>query len=323
VMETSFPEVGVHLKDQFIEEDVLVVEPVLFGNPVKKTVIGSTEVSDIQNPDEHLVFYGINLPTGNIPIEKTIQIDNQFGPQTLDLTLRDLLAVPSQKISWEQPLDHFKCYAAIGLGTPPSEEVQLEDQFGTFSATVGEPVFFANPVAKWHGEVYTPLSNPNNHLTFYQLYYEGTPPSFYVQVTNQFGINQDLWVSGPYYLGVPTKKGPHDPPEGLDHFLVYKVDDSGAYPANVSLQDQWMSVETAVGYPVMFGNPVKKTHGSVVTPIKHPDRHLVFYAINGGTFSAEELPIANQFGPQFLNVVATESDFLAVPSMKLEWSAIS
>jgi hypothetical protein len=333
VIETSFPEVGVHLKDQFIEEDVLVVEPVLFGNPVQKTVVGSTEVTDIQDPDEHLVFYGINLPEGNLPIEKTIQIDNQFGPQTLDLTLRDLLAVPSQKVSWEQPLNHFNCYWAVG-GLPVGEEVLLEDQFTEgwlaepLSATVATPYLFANPASKGYGDAYTPIGNPNNHLTLYWIDSTEGPMLWDVTVSNQFGASQELYAAGPYWLGVPTKKGAEPPPEGLDHFLVYQVVDySGTAPdAAVQIGDQWIPNEPRhVTAPILFANPVKKTHGTEVAPIMNPDDHLTFYLMDGGDFVMPELLIRNQFGEQWLYVEQhpyPDYDYLGVPSDKIEWTLI-
>jgi hypothetical protein len=83
------------LTDQFIRDEVAVVyQPYLFANPVQKTV--GTEVTDIEDPDEHWVLYDIEGSS----IDKKIQIDNQFGPQTLDLLQPEYLAVPSQKIEW-------------------------------------------------------------------------------------------------------------------------------------------------------------------------------------------------------------------------------
>src|SRR4030042_1734515 len=329
VLYQPFPEVGVTLKDQFIPdgEDVVVWEPVLFANPVKKTVDGV--VTDIEKADEHLVFYRIDRPPGNTSIDKMIQIDNQFGPQTLDLTLRDTLAVPSLKISWEQPLDHFKVYY-VEQAAPLEEEVLLEDQFITdwlgepLMATVGERIFFANPASKWHGDVWTPISNPNNHLTFYSLSSGTPPPVWWVQVDNQFGLGQELWVQGPYWLAVPTQKGPHDPPVHPDHLLVYQVIDYVGSPlaGQVLLDDQFTEESVTVYEPVLFANPVQKTHGSVVTPINNPDDHLVFYWISGGDFLMPTVPIINQFGPQSISVYEGPQDVLGVPSQKIEWSLV-
>jgi hypothetical protein len=327
-------EVGVTLKDQFIDEDVTVWEPVLFANPVQKTVVGSSEVTDIQNPDDHVVFYAIE-DIEHESIHKTIHIANQFGDdQVLDLTYRHSLAVPSQKISWEQPLDHFKAYFADWAGgEPPATfpmEVQLEDQFITdwlgepLVANVTEPVLFANPADKWYGDEWTPISDQNDHLTFYWLDYdEGMSGVWDVTVTNQFGEDQWLKVAGPLFLAVPTKKGLHNPPQGLDHFLVYEVLDYDNAPVEVivNLWDQFTLYNDGVGVyaPTLFANPVKKIHGDQVTDIKNPDDHLLFYWIDGGDFYLPELPIANQFGEQFLSVSEETEPILAVPSVKTAW----
>lgn len=330
VFETEFPEVGVNLKDQFIPdgEDVVVWGPVLFANPVQKT--HGDVVTPIEHEAEHYVWYGI---TGE-PFEKSgLQIDNQFGPQTLDVLNPDTLAVPSQKISWVQPLDHFKSYVAEWMAEPPMYEVpvQLEDQFITdwlgepLMATVLWPELFANPVNKWHSEVWTPVSNWDNHLTWYYLDYEEVPPVWEVTVNNQFGPGQVVYVTGPTYLAVPTKKGPHDPPMGLDHFLVYEVV-AGPDPLfeEIGLWDQFTSQGVTVYPAAYFANPVKKIHGTEVTDIKHPNAHLTWYWIDGGEFSEEELPIANQFGPQILGVyqgwLEDTYDLLGVPSQKTSFS---
>ncbi len=331
VIGKEFPEVGVNLKDQFIEEDVVVWEPIYFANPVQKTIVDSGEVTEIEDrdPHGHLVFYSIEDIGFNESIEKSIQIANQFGNQTLDLTYRDVLAVPSQKISWEQPLDHFKCYWAMWADEPPPTfpaEVQLEDQFITewlgepLIALVGEPAFFANPVNKWHGEVWTPISNWNDHYTFYYLEYEEMTPVWEVTVSNQFGIDQVLYVGGPDMLAVPTKKGLHDWPVGLDHFLVYTV--LGEPPVlneEIWLWDQFTDQPATVYPAAYFANPVQKIHGSEVTDIKN-DEHLVFYWIDGGDFYEEWLPIDNQFGPQVLMVGQDDIDFIGVPSQKVNFS---
>jgi hypothetical protein len=321
-------EVVVELNDQFIEEDVTVWGPAYFANPVQKTVVENGDVAEIEDPDEHLVFYSIEDIGFDESIDKRIQIANQFGNnQTLDLTYRDTLAVPSQKIDWEQPLDHFKCYWAEGPFL--DVQVQLEDQFITdwlgepLIATVGEPYLFANPVNKWHGEVFTPISNWNNHYTFYDIYHEETPQMWEVEVTNQFGIDQFLLVGGPSWLGVPTKKGPQDPPVGLDHFLVYEVlEYDYQYPdITVQLEDQFTEQVADMWYPRYFANPVQKTDASGTTDIKNDD-HMVFYLIDGGSFSISELPIANQFGEQWLYVYEDDGNILGLPSVKSWWEPV-
>jgi len=83
------------LSDQFIQDGVVVVyQPYLFANPVHKTVDG--EVTEIEDSNEHWVLYDIEGPS----IDQTIQINNQFGPQTLNLLQPEYLSVPSEKIEW-------------------------------------------------------------------------------------------------------------------------------------------------------------------------------------------------------------------------------
>jgi hypothetical protein len=327
VKEEEFPEFSVHLKDQFTEEDVVVWGPLLYANPVQKTV--DSVVTEIEDPDEHWVGYYIESE----PFEKSgLQIDNQFGEQTLDLLSPYFLTVPSQKISWEQPLNHFKVYWGDWTGEPPATfpvEVQLLDQFhesDAFTANVTEAVLFGNPADKWYLDEYTPISNPNNHLTFYGLDCdEGAYGTWDVTVKNQFGEDQWLRVAGPLFLAVPTKKGPHDPPQGLDHFLVYEVINYDNEPVEVivDLWDQFTLYNNDVGVyaPSLFATPVQKIHGDQVTDIKNPDDHLLFYGINGGDFYLPGLQIVNQFGPQSLTVDEAEFPIplLGVPSIKTAW----
>jgi len=327
------PVEGVNLKDQFIPngEDVTVKGPYLFANPVKKTVVGGV-VSEIEDPDLHWVLYDIG---GDVPsIGKTIQIANQFGNQTLDLTYRDTLAVPSEKISWEKPLSHFHFYWSSWADEPPmyGQTVLLEDQFildwlhEPLSATVEEQVLFANPTEKMHGESWTPISDWKDHLTCYNLSYEEQAPVYYVEISNQFDPleqpgYQQFYVQGPEMLAVPTQKFPHDPPGDLDHYTLYRV--LGEPPVlyePIWVSDQFTSYSAEV-YPAAYlAVPVKKTLGSFTAPIKNPNDHLMLYWMDGGEFSKEWLPINNQFGPQFLKVWQDEYEFLGVPSQKLFFS---
>jgi len=335
VEEEEFPEEVVNLKDQFIPdgEDVTVWGPYMFGNPVKKTVVESGEEAKIYWPDEHWVLYDIG---GEVPsIGKTIQIANQFGnDQILDLTYRDTLAVPSEKISWEKPLSHFHFYWSWWADEPPmyGQTVLLEDQFildwlhEPLSATVEEQVLFANPTEKEHGEAWTPISDWKDHLTCYNLSYEEDAPVYYVEISNQFDPleqpgYQSFYVQGPEILAVPTQKFPHDPPGDLDHYTLYRV--LGEPPVlyePIWVFDQFTSYSAEV-YPAAYlAVPVKKTLGSFTAPIKNPNDHLMLYWMDGGKFWEEWLPIDNQFGPQVLQVWQDEYDFLGVPSQKLFFS---
>ena len=283
------------LSDQFIQDDVAVVyEPYYFANPVQKTVAGSVP-TPIEDPDLHWVLYDI-WDIGSPPVDQRIQIDNQFGPQTLDLLEREFLAVPSQKISWEQPLNHFRTYY-VSEGPPIYEVVQLEDQFVTITANVTSPLLFANPVEKQHGEELTQIWDPKDHLMFYGIdILEGEPQTWEVTVDNQFGIGQELTVGGPIMLAVPTEKDLHGPPD-LDHFLVRQ--------------------------PMYFAVPAQKTHGPVTTPIEDPDDHLLLYDIGVGMGVWEPILHNQFFGPEPVPVYTVGiGNLLGVPSQKTEWSLV-
>jgi hypothetical protein len=220
-----------------------------------------------------------------------------------------------------EPLDHFKWYLADSAESI-DEVVYLEDQFCAIEATVGSAVGFGNPVEKVHGEVTTPISNPDHHLAGYEIYYEEEPQMWFVEVENQFGL-QELTVSGPFGLAVPTQKEGHQPPVGLDHYMVYTVVDGPSVDVSVSLQDEFDDElqESIVYAPMYFANPVKKTYGSEVTEILNPEDHLVFYYIDA-SFSGE-VDIVNQFGEQTLDVYTIfETGGLAVPSEKIDWEKL-
>ena len=138
------------------------------------------------------------------------------------------------------------------------------------------------------------------------------------------GDNQVLTVFGPVALAVPTQKPGHEPPVDLDHYLLYTV--VPPYPEvykPVYLRDQFTDGEVTVTVPLFFANPVQKTHGPDVTPIKHPNAHLVFYGLDMlGSYGGDWITVDNQFGEQ--DIVAfypsiDDDGILGVPSHKLWW----
>jgi hypothetical protein len=238
--------------------------------------------------------------------------------------------MPSQDVTatahFVGPLDHFNCYLAAderGWDISVGEVVYLEDQFGAVQVEVGYAAWFCSPVEKQHDGV-TPISNPDHHLTMYGLDYEEEPQTWYVEVDNQFGP-QGLFVSGPVGLAVPTQKEEHEPPVGLDHFLLYEVTEGPSVNPSVNvfvgLNDQFGDqTEVLVTAPIGFAIPVQKTHGGVVTEIEDPVAHLVFYEIEGEEFEAK-VQVVNQFGAQTLDMVGPY--LLAVPSEKVFYMLIS
>jgi hypothetical protein len=279
--------VVVDLNDQFgYEPNISVTRPRFFANPVQKTHDGDT-IFPIQNPDEHLVFYDISGAYQTT----SVSVINQFGQPTFDTYEPALLAVPSDKISFEQPepgpLDHFKCYWT-GEDMVIGQNVYLEDQFGTWEVVVDESWYLCNPVEKTHGQMETQVSNYDHHLMIYSI--TPQPDYWHVQVSNQFGTYQ-VTLQGPVALAVPTQKlepGSHGPPVGLDHFLLYEVvPPAPAVNQIVDLNDQFgFEPDVLVTDLVFFANPVRKTDATgVVTEIQNPDDHLLFCAVEDDTHS--------------------------------------
>ena len=84
-------ELVVDLVDQFGEQiGVKVEEAEFFGNPVDKNGEG------ISNENAHLTCYKIE-DDGNDE-ERVLEIENQFGLQTLEIKEAKLLCVPTEKI---------------------------------------------------------------------------------------------------------------------------------------------------------------------------------------------------------------------------------
>jgi len=225
------------------------------------------------------------------------------------------------------PLDHFTCYWMNPETSPYiGEVVSLEDQFGAVNATVEYAQAFGNPAEKWHGPVLTRISNPDHHLTVYDISYPESkePQMWQVVVDNQFGT-QNLIVFGPVMLAVPTQKvapGGHGSPVGLDHFLLYTVFGGSSVNVTVGLSDQFgHDGEVLVLEPIAFANPVQKTHDGNVTEIVNPEARLVFYSIAGEIVPYPQVKVVNQFGAQTLNI--SGPGFLAVPSEKLYYEPMN
>ena len=172
----------VGLVDQFgtAEEMVDVRRAKRFCNPAAKFHPGiPNPFFPITDDRQHLMFYS-TFPQSE-PL-RVVELDNQFGRQTLLLREAVALAVPTEKrIPGPHPfplgLDHFRCYGAWGAFANTS--VWLSDQFiapftGHF---VLNPVSFCNPVQKRDvtGGV-TPIQHPELHLTCYSWTTPGMCP---------------------------------------------------------------------------------------------------------------------------------------------------
>jgi len=310
-------EVAVNLTDQFGGNPTVTVHPpTYFASPVQITYKG--EVTEIVNPEVHAVIYSIVGES----YETQLQVDNQFGSQTLDVSGPHYIAVPSQKIVPPVlTLDYFKCYDLVNATPPEYVYPDLEDQFGYLpNWQVETAEWFCNPVMK-NSE---PIVNPDNHLTIYSL--DNWGGVWHVEIVNQFGP-QNLTVSGPVAVAVPTWKldpGVHEPPMYLDHFLLYEVVQGSTVDANVDLDDQFPGNATGVNVtmPVYFANPILcKYHDGRYTGVWDPEAHLVFYQISDNPEYYSGVTVSNQFETQSLELAST-GQLLAVPSEKVSYEPI-
>jgi len=221
------------LEDQFDQrlekvEEVVVVWPIGFCNPVAKTIPspggGPGQTTDILDPNAHLTMYEIRETTTQRHPTWKVTVDNQFGRQTLFATKPVLLGVPTQKVSVEgedtelgkpEGLNHFKCYQA--KGAPLNAAVTLEDQFETTDLLVVAPVLFCNPVEKTVTSttgvsIVTPIVDPEAHLTCYNLKLAtqiGFSTNISIQTNNQFShISPEPFtvVTDERVLCVPSNK---------------------------------------------------------------------------------------------------------------------
>ncbi len=318
---TSYEEIAVNLTDQFGgNATVTILPPVYFASPVQITYKG--EVTEIVNLEAHPLIYPINGES----YERQLQVDNQFGPQTLDVSGPAFIFVPSEKIVPPvPPLDYFKCYEVVNA-TPIGEEIlEVRDQFCYLPWWLVESAkWFCNPVTMVHDQNVTSIVNSNNHLAIYSLYSPGW--SWHVEIVNQFGP-QNLTVSGPVALAVPTWKldpGVHDPPMYLNYFMLYEVVEGSPVDANVDLDDEFPGDATGVNVtmPVYFANPaIPEYWDGGRYGLWDPEAHLVFYEISDNPEYYWAVNISNQLGLQSFGLNET-GQLIAVPSEKLYYEEI-
>jgi hypothetical protein len=324
---------SVDLEDQFgSDEDVLVTQAKAFLNPVKITHGG--KVTPITNRHGHLTSYFTLLQAP--PMEQhNVVVTNDFGQQQFTVTEQQegVLVVPSEMGDWapiEPPLDHFRCYNFYGTmaEVSPAVPVQLTDDSGnSYTATVGMGTTLFNPVEKAVNEIaaweWVPVSHEDYHLIGHILDNVSPAPSQQVvTVSNQFGSEQELTVSGPIGLAVPTRKDPHGEPVGLDYFLMYEVTQGASVDVIVDLIDQFGGGDNnfhVIG-PLYFAVPVHEiVYGSTVTNVVNPDDYLVLYKAEDDDAipQVQAVSVSNPFGQWSLDVYQGNVAWLAVPSEKI------
>lgn len=221
--------------------------------------------------------------------------------------------MPSDPISEQLKLDHFKVYKQYNPSDPAKVKTQSQFDKTPLPGSVGQMDYYANAASKSKSKII----NKNAHLAFYQLQ-QRPGPNRIVVLKNQFGL-QKLLLGRPVYLLAPSQK--LEPgltfPRRLDHFKAYKVLYGEPIHRKVSLADQFDKQESVVAErPEYFCCPVEKWHGKNDTKITNAAGHLTFYTITPKVYQIKKSS-KDQFGTH--EMLLGTSVMLGVPTIKIEW----
>jgi hypothetical protein len=156
---------------------------------------------------EHLKAYEINQVERFTPV-RGVNVTNQFGPITLNLTRPDYMLIPTAKSLIAVPppivptINHYKCYT-ITRARFRREGLAVTDQFGDLSLDIKRPVRFCVAADK-NGEG---IKDAESHLLCYQVRPVTGSPRFQSpgQIFTNNQVNEAIErVFGPRELCVPT-----------------------------------------------------------------------------------------------------------------------
>lgn len=194
------PTLPIELIDQFGQVETPVGFMEWFANPVEKRLADGTG-DPIFDPHTHYAWWQIQGPS----LERRIDAENQFGPQTFDVFQPAYLWNPALKNELgDLPLrNHFKCYECTGQGI--GIQVEMIDQFGPHSAFIADPRYFCTPAEKRVPDAQYPIVDPAQHYICYTF----TPVDlrvFSVFVSDQFVYEHSTQLTDSHLLCVPTMK---------------------------------------------------------------------------------------------------------------------
>jgi hypothetical protein len=208
--------------------------------------------------------------------------------------------------------NHYKTWVFAPLTSDST--VFVQDQFMDDSLYLLNSVLLSNPVKKVVDSDTFDIIRPDDHLTWYRAF--GRDTLIQVEYVNQFE-STTVVIDIVEWLLVPTQKEDHAPPENLDHYKAYNIQNPVEFPVVLSLEDQ---------FDVMYGEPEYIESLSpryFLTPaIKNMEQpqmfdsvtHYVAYEI----FPHRSFPLTvyswDQFGEHYLTVF--DSWYLLVPSTK-------
>ena len=208
----DIPEHGdnVLISDEFFT-DPIAFDPIdltHFVTPVEKRHDDS--VYAILHKNHHATLY---LLQPEIPVNKFVTVENQFGRQVLLIGSYRYLFTPAGKETggnvYERPkdLDHYMLYEILEQEGAKPATVTLTDQFIEGMPTaVATPKYYGVPANKQHGGMDFEIQDSYTKLVFFQIDPLGPNPlpDTTVVSDDQLGVHE-LDFRGRVYLGVPSK----------------------------------------------------------------------------------------------------------------------
>jgi len=199
------------------------------------------------------------------------------------------------------------------------ETVFVQDQFMEQDLDLYQRQYLSNPVKKVVDNDTFDIIRPDDHLTWYEVG-GGSGGGRWIQVeyVNQFESTTVVMRDVDYLL-VPTQKEGHAPPESLDHYKAYMIEDVVDIPVQLFLEDQ---------FDIMHGEPEfieLLMSAYFLTPaIKNMEQpqlfdsvtHYVAYEISPTRWFPLSLDTWDQFGSHILDGMG--SIMLLVPTKKLK-----
>jgi len=293
-------------KDQFMEDGLFLMGPILLANPVQK------DTFSIIDTTHHLHWY---YAEGRDTLIQ-VNYENQFETTTVSIDSVRFLLVPAQKFPHNPPqnLDHYKCYRIMQQQWLQKKPF-MQDQFKDERADSLRRDLFCTPCRKNAH----PTFDTFTHYVGY-LIAPGEPiiPPLIVQAFDQF--NPTPWVDtvmGSKYLLVPTIKNLPPPSDsGPNHYKTWRITPM-PHVGTHTVKDQFMTDNLNLTRLEFLSNPVKKiVFGPVVNDtfnIIDPDDHLTWYRATGRD-TLLKVGYANQF--ETTSVVIDSVQFLLVPADK-------
>ncbi len=221
--------------------------------------------------------------------------------------------------------NHFKTWRVEPSPLPVEIRVlvldQFQHQFRDDTLSLADLEFLSNPVFKTtiEGDVY-PIIRPDDHLNWYRT---SGYTLIEVEYVNQFE-STTVVIDSVAYLLVPAQKLepiPHPPPESLDHYKCYRIQEPVALGKPLMLVDQFDQI---MAQPELidlieqayFCTPCQKNGEPVYDTITH----YLAYHIMPPTLTQLPAVTIDQFGEHV--TLAFQSEMLLAPTKKTRWISL-